>query len=132
MSTERREVRSRTGYEDWIGYCRAVRTGPLVTVAGTVATEPDGTVTDGDAGVQTVRIFEIISEALASLDASMDQVVRIRIFVVDMNDWAAVAEVVRGSFGDSRPTATLVEVTALMEPSMLVEIEMDAWSPLDD
>ena len=125
----RREVGSGTPWEERVGYCRAVRSGPLVSVSGTVGVEPDGTLAADDAGRQAARALEIIEEALGELDASMDQVVRTRIYVVDMGDWPAVAEAYRGRFGESRPTATLVQVSALVEPAMLVEIEVDAWSP---
>ena len=125
----RREVGSGGPYEARVGYCRAVRSGPLVCVSGTAATEPDGAVTPGGAGAQAERIFQIIEQALRELDASMDQVVRTRIYVVNIEDWPAIAAVYRGRFGESRPTATLVQVSALIEPAMLVEIEVDAWSP---
>ena len=125
----RREVGSGGAYEEQVGYCRAVRSGPLVCVSGTAAVEPDGGVTPGGAGAQAERIFQIIERALRELDASMEQVVRVRIYVVDVGDWPAVAAVFRGRFGGSRPTATLVEVSGLIEHSMLVEIEVDAWSP---
>ena len=125
----RREVRSGSPYEARVGYCRAVRSGPLVCVSGTAAVEPDGGVTPGGAGAQAERIFQIIEQALRELDASMDQVVRTRIYIVNIEDWPAIAAVYRGRFGESRPTATLVQVSALIERSMLVEIEVDAWSP---
>lgn len=127
--SERREVVSGAPWEERVGYCRAVRSGPLVSVSGTAAVEPDGSVTEGGAGAQAERIFRIIEEALGELDASMEQVVRTRIYVVEMDDWPAVAEAYRGRFGASRPAATLVQVSALVEPAMLVEIEVDAWSP---
>ena len=130
MSGGRQEVGSGGPYEERVGYCRAVRSGPLVCVSGTAATEPDGAVTPGGAAAQTERIFQIIEQALGELDASMDQVVRTRIYVVDAADWPAIAAVYRGRFGGSRPAATLVEVSGLIERSMLVEIEVDAWSPL--
>ena len=133
MSTrdhERREVRSGSPWEERVGYCRAVRSGPLVSVSGTVGLEADGTLAEGDAGRQAARALEIIEAALGELKASMDQVVRTRIYVVDIDDWPAVAEAYRRRFGASRPTATLVQVSALVEPAMLVEIEVDAWSPL--
>ena len=129
LSSGRREVRSASPYEQRVGYSRAVRSGPLVCVSGTAATEPDGAVTPGGAAAQTERIFQIIEQALGELDALMDQVVRTRIYVVDAADWPAIAAVYRGRFGQSRPTATLVQVSALIEPAMLVEIEVDAWSP---
>ena len=128
--SERREVRSGSPWEERVGYCRAVRSGPLVSVSGTVGLEADGTLAEGDAGRQAARALEIIEAALGELGASMDQVVRTRIYVVDIENWPAVAEAYRGRFGASRPTATLVQVSALVEPAMLVEIEVDAWSPL--
>lgn len=102
----------------------------MVSVSGTVGLEADGTLAEGDAGRQAARALEIIEAALGELGASMDQVVRTRIYVVDIENWPAVAEAYRGRFGASRPTATLVQVSALVEPAMLVEIEVDAWSPL--
>ena len=130
MSGGRREVGSGGPYEERVGYCRAVRSGPLVCVSGTAATEPDGAVTPGGAAAQAERAFEIIEAALGELGASMEEVVRARIYVVDVGDWPAVAAVFRGRFGGSRPAATLVQVSGLIERSMLVEIEVDAWSPL--
>ena len=130
MSGGRREVGSGGPYEERVGYCRAVRSGPLVCVSGTVGMEPDGSVTRGGAGAQAERAFEIIEAALGELGASMEEVVRARIYVVDVGDWPAVTAVFRGRFGGSRPAATLVEVSGLIERSMLVEIEVDAWSPL--
>lgn len=130
--SERREVRGGSPWEERVGYCRAVRSGPLVSVSGTVGLEADGTLAEGNAGRQAARALEIIETALGELGASMDQVVRTRIYVVDIEDWPAVAEAYRGRFGASRPTATLVQVSALVEPAMLVEIEVDAWSPLGD
>ena len=128
---ERHEARSGAPWEERVGYCRAVCSGPLVSVAGTAAVEPDGSVTEGGAAAQTKRIFQIIEAALRELDASIDQIVRTRIYVVDIDDWPAIAAVHRARFEATRPATTLVQVSALVEPAMLVEIEVDAWSPKD-
>jgi enamine deaminase RidA (YjgF/YER057c/UK114 family) len=109
------------------GYCRAVRVGPFVHVAGTTAVGDDGRpVGEGDAAAQARRIFEIIAGALERAGASMSDVVRTRMFLANIEDKVPVGKAHGEVFRGIRPAATMVEVAALYEPWMLVEIEVDA------
>jgi enamine deaminase RidA (YjgF/YER057c/UK114 family) len=128
-----------TGIERWgsggpweavVGYSRVVRSGDYVHVAGTTATVDGEVVGRGDAGEQTRVILGIIGEALARAGATFDQVVRSRIFVVEIADWQAVGAAHGEIFSEVRPVSTMVEVSALIDPAHLVEIEVDAYSPV--
>ncbi|MEY2400579.1 MAG: hypothetical protein QOJ08_690, partial [Ilumatobacteraceae bacterium] len=88
-------------------------------------------VAEGDAGEQTRVILRIIGDALAKAGATLEQVVRSRIFVVDIADWEVVGAAHGEVFADVRPVSTMVEVSRLIDPAHLVEIEVDAFSPLD-
>lgn len=110
-----------------MGYSRAVRVGNTVHVSGTTATGEDGSIVGvGDAYAQTVRILEIIRTALEALDASMDDVVRTRAYVTDIAQWEDVGRAHAECFGEVRPAMTLVEVSGLVVPEMLVEVEAEA------
>ncbi len=123
----RRHYSSGSPYEARIGISRAVRTGPIVAVAGTAPIGPDGhTVGVGDAAAQARRCLEIIADALTGLDASTSHVVRTRILLTRMSDWEGVAAVHRSFFGHVRPVTTVVEVGGFADPDWLVEIEADA------
>jgi enamine deaminase RidA (YjgF/YER057c/UK114 family) len=117
-------------WEGIVGYSRVVRCGDYVHVAGTTATVDGQVVAKGDAGEQTRVTLRIIGEALAKAGASFDQVVRSRIFVLDIADWEAVGAAHGEVFANVRPVSTMVEVSRLIEPDHLVEIEVDAYSPL--
>jgi enamine deaminase RidA (YjgF/YER057c/UK114 family) len=117
-------------WEGIVGYSRVVRCGDYVHVAGTTATVDGQVVAKGDAGEQTRVTLRIIGEALAKAGASFDQVVRSRIFVLDIADWEAVGAAHGEVFANIRPVSTMVEVSRLIEPDHLVEIEVDAYSPL--
>ena len=108
-----------------MGYSRAVRTGTSVHVSGTAAQWPDGEV-DPDIEVQTRRVFEIIGGALAEAGASFADVVRTRIYLVDADDFDAVARAHRHAFGEVRPANTTVVVARLLDERWRVEIEAEA------
>ena len=116
-------------WEGVVGYSRAVRCGDYVHVAGTTATVDGAVVAKGDAAEQTRVTLRIIGEALARAGARFDQVVRSRIFVVDIDDWEAIGKAHGEVFAEIRPVSTMVEVSRLIDPDHLVEIEIDAYSP---
>ncbi|MCB9795459.1 MAG: RidA family protein [Alphaproteobacteria bacterium] len=117
-------------WESQVGYCRALRAGDLVYVTGTApVAEGGGVHAPGDMYAQTKRCIEIIAGALAALDADLSQVVRTRLFVTDISRWAEVGRAHAEAFGAHPPCTTMVEVQALIDPEMLVEIEVDAVSP---
>ena len=117
-------------WESVVGYSRVVRSGDYVHVAGTTATVDGVVVGQGDPGEQTRVTLRIIGDALAKAGATFEQVVRTRIFVVDISDWQAVGGAHGEVFGDIRPVSTMVEVSRLIDPAHLVEIEVDAYSPI--
>ena len=111
---------SESVYEPEVGYSRAVRTGPLIAVAGTTGH-------GDDIAEQTRNALRRIESALHDLGAAMSDVIRTRIFVTDISQWREVGAVHAEFFGGIRPAATMVEVSALIEPGLLVEIEADAY-----
>jgi len=122
-----RRVRSGAPWETKIGYCRAVRTGPFVAVAGTApVAEGGGVHAPGDARAQTERCIAIATKALRELGASLADVVRTRLYVTDISRWAEYGAAHAAAFGEHPPASTMVEVKALVDPAMLVEIEIDA------
>jgi enamine deaminase RidA (YjgF/YER057c/UK114 family) len=123
----RKLVSSGSPYEPKIGISRAVRVGPIVSVAGTAPLGVDGrTVGRDDAATQARRCLEIIAAALESAGASMAQVVRTRILLTRIDDWQAVAAVHGEFFRDIRPVNTIMQVSRFIDPEWLVEIEADA------
>lgn len=117
---QRRTVSSGSDYESLVGYSRAVRTGPYIAVAGTTAA-------GDDAAAQAREALRRIEIALQQADASLSDVVRTRIFVTDISLWREVGAVHAEVFGEIRPVTTMVEVSALISPDLLVEIEVDAY-----
>jgi len=123
----RKLVSSGSPYEQRVGFSRAVRVGPVVSIAGTAPLGADGrTVGRGDAAAQARRCLEIITEALAGSGAALQHVVRTRILLTRIEDWPAVAEVHGEYFAQIRPACTVVQVLGLIDPDWLVEIEADA------
>ncbi len=118
--TDRRNVSSLSEFEAAVGYSRAVRTGPFVAVSGT--TGAGETIAD-----QTREALRRIETALIELGAALSDVVRTRMFVTDISRWREVGAVHAEVFGDVRPAATMVEVSALISPELMVEIEADAY-----
>ena len=115
-------------WEERFGYSRAVRAGDLVFVAGTTAVDEDGVVRGiGDAGEQTAFVLEQIAAALATAGARMDQVVRTRMFVTDISRAEAIGRAHGAAFGVHPPATAMVQVAALLDPRMLVEIEAVAY-----
>lgn len=127
MSQVFRRVFSGAPWEKRVGYCRVVRAGCHIYVSGTAPVAPSGGVhAPGDGYEQARRCFEIIDGALAELGASMSDVVRTRMYVTDISQWEAFGRAHAEVFGTHPPATTMLEVSGLIDPLMLIEIEADA------
>lgn len=124
---KRQSIQTAAPWEDVVGYSRAVKVGPFIAVTGTTALDTNGNlVGEGDPAAQAAQCLSNISSALQRLGATVEDVVRTRIYVTDITQWESIGRAHGKVFGTVRPATSMVEVSRLIDPRMLVEIEADA------
>ncbi len=127
MPQDRQNISSGAKWEDIVGYSRAVRVGSRIYLTGTTATGENGEIVGlDDAYAQTVQVIRNIERALKQAGATLANVVRTRMFVTDISRWQEYGRAHREFFGEIRPCATMIEIRALIDPKMLIEIEAEA------
>ena len=122
----KKRISSESPWEDIVGYSRAVRTGSIIEVAGTTAVDGETIIGKNDIYIQTVFIFKKIEKALAEAGATLNDVIRTRMFVTDITQWELVGKAHGEFFRDIKPVATMVEVSRLINDDLLIEIEVTA------
>jgi len=127
IDLKRRNIRSGAPWEPVVGYSRAVRVGNFIAVSGSAAVDSDGQlVGDGDAYAQARQCIKVIDDALHEAGASLEDVVRTRMYVTDIQQWAEISRAHQEAFGTVMPATSMIEVNRLIDPKMVVEIEADA------
>ena len=124
---KKKKISSGTKWESIVGYSRAIKVGSTIYVSGTTATDKSGNIVGkGDPYAQTIQIMKNIDEALKNLGSSLNDVVRTRIFVNNIENWEQIGRANLEFFKDVRPATTMVEISRFIDPEILVEIEADA------
>lgn len=123
---------SHAPWEQQVGYCRALRAGAHIYVTGTAPVADDGSIfAPGDPEAQAAHCLELIERALQKVGAERHHIVRTRMFVTDIEQWEAFGRAHKAFFEDHVPTTSMVQVVRLIDPAMLIEIEADAYAPIE-
>ncbi|WP_422091597.1 RidA family protein [Tenacibaculum ovolyticum] len=124
---KRKNITTGSPWEDKVGYSRAVQIGNIIEISGTTATGKDGNIVGvNDSYLQTKTIIETVKKVLTNMDYSLKNIIRTRIYTTDISTWEAIGKAHGEYFGDIKPTTTMIEISGLVNPEMLVEIEFTA------